>query len=116
MWARVVEIMLGCWLILSPFIFRHPADQSTLWVNDLTCGFAVIVIALISFWHRLEKIHFVILGIAIWLIVFGRFVGGHSDLPALQNDLVVGILLLMFAIIPNESSRPPRAWRDFYKG
>lgn len=27
MWARVVEVMLGCWLAVSPFVFRHSADE-----------------------------------------------------------------------------------------
>jgi hypothetical protein len=33
--------------------------------------------------------------------------------PALQNDLLVGVLLLMFAILPSEASLPPRSWRDY---
>lgn len=114
MWARVVEIMLGCWLVISPFIFRHPADQNALWTNDLASGFAIIVIAFISFWNPLRHAHWLIAGFAIWLIGFGRFAGGDPNLPALQNDMVVGILLLMFAIIPNETNRPPQAWRDYY--
>jgi hypothetical protein len=33
---------------------------------------------------------------------------------ALQNDLMLGLLLLMFAIVPNEASLPPEKWRDFW--
>jgi hypothetical protein len=32
----------------------------------------------------------------------------------LQNDLLTGLLLLMLAIVPNEASLPPQAWREFY--
>jgi hypothetical protein len=28
----------------------------------------------------------------------------------MQNDIVVGLLLLMFAIVPNHATRPPRDW------
>ena len=31
--------------------------------------------------------------------------------PPVQNALVVSTLLLLFAIVPNEASRPPRPWR-----
>lgn len=48
MWARVVEVMIGCWLAMSPFIFRHPADQEALWANDLPCAFGVVALALLS--------------------------------------------------------------------
>jgi hypothetical protein len=54
-----------------------------------------------------------LLPVGAWLIAFGRFQQSPPLPPALQNDLVVGLLLLMFAIIPNEASLPPRAWRRF---
>ena len=85
------------------------------WINDLACGLATVAIAFISFWNPLRHAHWLIAGVAIWLIGFGRFTGGHPNPPALQNDIIAGILLLMFAIIPDESNRPARAWRDFYQ-
>lgn len=43
----------------------------------------------------------------------GRLDSPHPTPPALQNDIIVGWLLLMFAIIPNEANIPPRSWRKF---
>jgi SPW repeat len=113
MWARVVEVMLGCWLAVSPFIFRHNPEDRVLWVNDLLSATAVIVLALISFWPPLRLAHVANLAIALWLIVFGFWVSTYPTPPALQNNVAVGLLLLMFAIIPNEANKPPRPWRDF---
>jgi hypothetical protein len=111
MWARVIEIMLGCWLAVSPFIFRHAADEKVLWFNDLFSALAVIMLALISFWPPLRYAHVAIVVVALWLIGFGFWASGFPASPALQNDILVGLLLLMFAIIPNEANLPPRAWR-----
>jgi hypothetical protein len=113
MWARVIEVMLGCWLAVSPFIFRHDTDDRLLWLNDLFSATAVTLLALVSFWSRLRFAHVANIAIALWLIAFGFWVSSYPTPPALQNDIVVGLLLLMFAIVPNEASRPPRPWRDF---
>jgi hypothetical protein len=116
MWARVIEVMLGCWLAVSPYIFRHSADDMRLWLNDLFSATAVIVLALASFWSPLRFAHVANIAMALWLIAFGFWVSPYPTPPALQNDIVVGLLLLMFAIVPNEASRPPRPWRDFLAG
>jgi SPW repeat len=115
MWARVVEVMIGCWLAISPFVFRHPPDQSAWWTNDLISGFIVVTLALLSFWTPTRHAHLALSGIAAWLIGFAYLSAAHPIPPALQNDMVVGLLLLMFVIIPDEATLPPKAWREFYK-
>lgn len=114
MWARVVEVMLGCWLAISPFIFNHPVEKSVWWMNDLCSGFAVITLALLSFWNPIRYAHLALVLVALWLIGLGYLAAPYPTPPALQNDLMVGLLLLMFAIIPNEASLPPKKWRDFW--
>jgi hypothetical protein len=113
MWARVIEVTLGCWLAMSPFIFRHSAEDRVLWFNDLFASIVVIMLALVSFWSPLRFAHVANLGIALWLIGFGFWASTYPAPPALQNNIVVGMLLLMFAIVPNKATRPPRPWRDF---
>ena len=34
--------------------------------------------------------------------------------PSSQNQIIVGLLLAMFAIIPNKTNEMPEAWRKFY--
>jgi hypothetical protein len=113
MWARVVEVMLGCWLAVSPFVFRHAGEERALWTNDLLCASIVVALALLSFWRPSRHAHLLTCAVALWLIGFGYLMSPHPTPPALQNDILVGWLLLMFAIIPNEASLPPRSWRSF---
>ncbi|QEG36906.1 SPW repeat protein [Bythopirellula goksoyri] len=111
MWARVVECMLGCWLLMSPFIFGHASDTFVLWSNDLLIGGLVIVLALASYWSPTAWAHWMLIFVGIWLIGFGRL-GSTPPLPgAQQNQIILGLLLTMFAIIPNHASHPPRGWQ-----
>jgi len=111
MWPRVVEVMIGLWLAASPFIFRHPPDQGAFWVRDLLCAAAVTSLALFSFWSRTRRAYLGILGVGAYLVL-SAFLSDASPPPAaLQNDLLVGVILLMLAILPNEASLPPRSWR-----
>lgn len=112
MWARIVECMLGVWLLMSPFIFHHSGDAPHLWINDLTVGLALMVLSLASYWSKTRGAHWLLLVVAIWLIGFGRLNGTPPLEPALQNNLIVGLLLGMLAIIPNEASLPPVRWRQ----
>jgi hypothetical protein len=111
MWARVIEIMLGFWLLASPFIFRF--DETKNLANDLSCGLAVIVFGFLSHWRRAEWAHFLTLAVALWLVVFG-FRAGYPAPPSAQNQIILGLLVGMLAVIPNRTNEIPAAWRDFY--
>jgi hypothetical protein len=111
MWARVVEFMLGCWLAISPFIFRHPADNFTLWATDWIAAGLVTLFALLSYWPPLKHIHLATAVVALALVAMGRLSSWEHPPPGAQNQIVVGLLLLMFALVPSHASRPPAAWR-----
>lgn len=113
MWPRAIEIMLGCWLALSPFIFQHAAGETALWVVDLGGATLVITLALFSFWKKTAWAHFAIVAVAAGLIAFGYLYQPHPAPPALQNNVLVGWLLIMFAIMPNQINIPPRSWREY---
>ena len=116
MWPRVAEVMLGCWLVLSPFIFRHAAEQWGLWLNDMSCGAAAVTLALLACWPPCRYAHLAIIGVGFWLVGFGYLGSPYPTPPALQNDILVGLLLMMFAILPTEASLPPPSWRDYWAG
>lgn len=109
MWARVVECMLGCWLAISPFVFAH-GEQTELWVVDFIGASAVIALALLSYWPPLRYAHLATTAVALGLILFGWLSGGITSGPAYQNHIVLGLLLLMFALVPNHASQPPISW------
>lgn len=110
MWSRVTEFMLACWLAASPFIFHHAEDATLLWISDFASATVVATLALFSYWTPTRHAHLLIIPVALWLVGFGRFGEAAPLSPGLQNNIIVGLLLLMFAIVPNDASQPPRAW------
>jgi hypothetical protein len=111
MWARVVELMIGLWLCISPLLFRGTASAQAFTAIDLTAGSAVVVLSLLSFWSRTARAHLVTLVLAIGLGAFAWLAWPRPGPPAAQNELMAAMLLALFAIIPNEASAPPRPWR-----
>jgi hypothetical protein len=113
MWARVIEIMLACWLAISPFMFAHDPTNKSLWINDLSCALAVLMLSGLSFWNPLRFAHLGVCVVGLWLVGFGYLMSPYPPPPALQNSLLVGLLLLMLGIVPNKAFAPPDSWREF---
>lgn len=111
MWPRVVECMLGCWLLISPFVFRYEDRGAAWWINDHAIGLAVIAFGLMSYWRPTRRMHLLSVAAALWLVLYGRFGHEYPFPPAAQNYITLGLLLLMLAIIPSRASQPPEAWR-----
>ena len=80
-------------------------------MHDIWVGAAIVICAFLSFWRPLRYARFGVLGIALWLILFARLIGS-MELPAYQNHIVVSLLLIMFAILPNDVNSPPEQWRQ----
>jgi hypothetical protein len=110
MWPRVVEIMLGCWLAVSPFVFGH-GDRTDLWVADFTAATAVVVLGLLSYWHPARQAHLLTAVVGLAMVGFGYFWQGYPAPAALQNHVLIGLTLMLLAIIPNEASQPPESRR-----
>jgi hypothetical protein len=121
MWPRVVEFMLGVWLLLSPFIFGHPEERVAYWANDWACACLVMTFAAASYWRPTRRAHLAIIAVGLWMIGFA-YVMTYGILrldeaaAAMQNNVLVGLLLLMFAVIPNRASRPPQSWQAVSEG
>lgn len=110
MWARTIELMLGLWLVISPFVFEVAATDPAMWAVLLAGGAAVVILATLSFWWPLRGAHWLLLAVGVGLAVFGRARGAALS-PAEQNLVMTGILLVMFAIVPSHASDPPEAWK-----
>lgn len=111
MWPRHFELSFAFWLALSPFIFSY-SDEPCLWATTFISSFLIICFSLLSLSKRFKYLHLLNVGIGLWLILFG-FMQTPPE-PAYQNGIIVGILLLMFGILPTKASSPTDSWIDFY--
>lgn len=114
-WPRILEITIGCWLLMSPFIFGSYPAHSELWLSDMICGALVIVISCTAISRRFRRLYLVNLAIAVWIVGYAYLQSPPPQhAPAwIQNDLIAGLILLMVAIIPSDTSRPPQKWQEF---
>jgi len=113
MWARVMEVVLACWLVLSQFIFRYDGEDVFLRTNDLACAAIVVACSFLSFWRPLRYAHLAILPVALWLL--GYVFLQTQSAPPHMNYMVVGMLWMLFALVPNYASEPPQAWLRYVK-
>lgn len=111
MWGRVVEMMTGVWLLVSPFVFRAQQDPYLLW-GDVAVAVVIFTLSGLSYWHPTRHAHWLLVGVAIGLVLVGRFATSVPPSPAQQNHIFVGLFLLMMAIIPNQASLPPASWQE----
>lgn len=94
--AGSIDILLGIWLIIAPFMLGYSAINGALW-NDIISGFLVVIFAAIiagrtttgSAWPS-----WVNLIIGIWLIL-APFALGHSAVAAaMWNEIVSGVIII----------------------
>lgn len=109
MWPRVIEVMLGLWLWLSPFILRYPGqnEDMMLWIGDYLLGFFVIFFALASYSRKVEWAHYGNSALAVILCFYGYVISAELLSRAGQNHILVGLLILMFSILPNRVNHVP---------
>lgn len=115
MWPRAVELMLGLWVLLSPFVFLREPGPPLVLGNAVICGTLICTCSLLSFWKKARRAYLGNIAVALWLAGFGYVAGGFPSAPVYQNALITGLVLLLFAIIPSEANDPPRSWRDHYE-
>jgi len=119
MWGRIGEIVLGIWLVLSPYVWGSTPFYLERWRSDMISGIAVIVLAVISFWpfRKFEFLSYAHVGsllVASWVVLFSYVYSGHPAAPGYQSDLFTGLTLLLFPMIPNHATLPPISWRRYY--
>jgi hypothetical protein len=104
--------MLGVWLLIAPFVFGFVLGGSES-IQAWACGSIVIVASCLSYWRPTRHARAATALAGLWLAASSYLTGAFPAPPAIQNGLLIGLLLVMFAIIPNEASKPPETWRPF---
>lgn len=111
MGARHIEFAIGCWLMMSPFVFGH-AETPRMW-TDIAWGAVVMVLSLICYVRPLHRAHLALLGVGAWLFVDGWLATRGDVHPGwAQNEITTGLLLAMVAIVPSHATDLPTGWRD----
>jgi hypothetical protein len=91
-----INILLGIWVIISPFVLGFSLLHAALW-NNVATGGAIAILALIrtgvpqqSGWSWVNAI------LGIWLII-SPFALGFVNGAALWNNVILGIIITIVA-------------------
>jgi hypothetical protein len=95
--SGAINVALGIWLIISPFVLGFEAHQAAKW-NDIAVGIAVGLVALQG-WSAFN------VALGVWLII-APFVLGFANLPTLLwNSVILGALVGIVAFTTGSSHR-----------
>lgn len=94
MWAQVVNVGLGIWLMVAPAVLEYVGTART---HDLIIGPLVASFALIACWEATRAVRWVNLPLGLWLLVAPWVLG--FGWVALFNSGVVGMLVASCASI-----------------
>ncbi len=95
-WQDVVNLVLGLWLIVSPWLFGYAAETAAAW-NGWVPGIivAVAAAAALAAFHEWEEWVNGLLG--IWLIISPWITGYSAVTAAVWNHVIVGIITTVLA-------------------
>jgi hypothetical protein len=95
MWAQVINAILGLWIMASPTIFGL---EGTLADNNHIVGPIIASFAIISWWEATRVVRLYNLPLGAWLLL-APWVLGHDGTAAIVNDMVVGVLVIVFSLV-----------------
>lgn len=102
-----INILLGIWLILAPFLLSYSGLSTPTW-NDIIIGILVIGVALLrTFGYGMAGTSWVNVVLGVWLILAPFVLNYRSNATPRWNDVILGILIVIFAWSSTAAPRPP---------
>ena len=111
-WPRYCEMLLGLWLLVAPWILNY-GDSDIFRTVNIAAATAILLLDIVSVTLYKRYAYLAVLGIAVGLLAHAFF-AMPPEAAGTQNNIVVALLLLMFAILPTEATLPPPSWREFH--
>jgi SPW repeat len=96
-WRDVVNLILGLWLVISPWALAYMMETIPMW-NAIIVGviIAVAAIAALVAFHKWEE--WANVALAVWLIISPFALDYASQTTVLWNQLIVGVLVGILAL------------------
>ena len=89
--AEVVNILLGVWVALSPFMLGFSQNPAAMW-NNLSVGVALVLVALVGGWGN-EAFQGLDVLLGAWLFE-SPFILGFSTAAFLVNNLCMAFAVI----------------------
>lgn len=96
--ARIVNGILGIWLVLSSLLWPHTSAQ---FANAWLVGVFIVLTAVSSMWA--PSLRYVNSILAVWLFLSPWALHGTAT-GTLWNNVVVAVAVFSFSLVPHEGS------------
>ena len=111
MWARILNALLGVWLMAAPAVLGYGAPAA---INDRIVGPLVVSFAISSIADVTRPVRRVNILLGAWLLVAPWALG--YDGWTVFNSYAVGLLVIGLSLVRGKiSSRMGGGWRSLWK-
>jgi len=112
MWARILNIILGLYVMIAPALFNfNPALSNS---NHIV-GPLVITFAVISLWDINQRVRLASIVTGAWLII-SAFIFSAPATIYLIGNAVAGLLIIIFALVKsNVKHQYGGGWRSLFQ-
>jgi SPW repeat len=94
--ADVVNLALGAWLFLTPWILGFTSESAASW-NAWVCGLAIGALAIAAITAFTEWEEWINLALGIWVVIAPWLVAFSGNSTATRVHLVVGVIVAIVA-------------------
>ena len=113
MWAQIINVILGVWLMAAPAVLGYTGPART---HDRIIGPLAVSCAVIALWEVTRPMRWGNVALGAWLLV-APWVLAYGWTPTV-NSSAVGLLLMAFALVRGEV-QPQRfggGWSALWRG
>lgn len=95
MWAKVINTILGLWLMVAPGLLGYGGAAAD---NGFIVGPIIATFSIIAFWEATDAVHKWNYPFALWLLL-APWVLGYDATSAIVSDMVTGVLVLILSSV-----------------
>ena len=99
-WARMLEVMLG----LGYAVYGAG-------LVPVLAGGLLVAAALVGLRVRSPRPRWITMGVGVFLVAWNWAAHPRPGPPEAQVGILVGLLVALFAVVPDDSLSPPEGWR-----
>lgn len=104
-WQDVVTLLLGLWLVVSPFMFPRTIDDNAFFISSIIVGVLLILAAIAAILRPNAWKEWIVVILGSWLVSSAYFLGSGVPVPneafsftlLAKSQFFVGLLVLVDA-------------------
>ena len=107
MWAQVVMMILGIWMMIAPDAFHYSKSMAN---SAHIAGPLIATFSIIALWECTRNVRLLNLPVASWMLMAPLFIRYDSD-SALMHDYGVAIIIIFLLLVkPSRKHRFGGGW------